>query len=49
MTPLSKELSLPPRQAHFVEAYCMGHNATKAARAAGYSMKTAHVIGVAVC
>ena len=24
MTPLSKELLLPPRQAHFVEAYCMG-------------------------
>ena len=45
MTPLSKELSLPPRQAHFVEAYCMGHNATKAAMAAGYSIKTAHVQG----
>ena len=45
MTPLSKELLLPPRQAHFVEAYCMGHNATKAAKAAGYSNKTAHVQG----
>ena len=43
MTPLSKELLLPPRQAHFVEAYCMGQNATKAAMAAGYSIKTAHV------
>ena len=45
MTPLSKELLLPPRQAHFVEAYCMGQNATKAAMAAGYSIKTAHVQG----
>ncbi|MDC0191320.1 terminase small subunit [Rhodospirillales bacterium] len=45
MTPLSKELSLPPRQAHFVEAYCMGQNATKAAMAAGYSIKTADVQG----
>ena len=45
MTPLSKELSLPPRQAHFVEAYCMGENATKAAMAAEYSNKTAHVQG----
>ena len=43
MTPLSKELLLPPRQAHFVDAYCMGENATKAAMAAGYSIKTAHV------
>ena len=43
MTPLSKELLLPPRQAHFVEAYCMGQNATKAAMAAGYSIKTADV------
>ena len=45
MTPLSKELLLPPRQAHFVETYCMGQNATKAAMAAGYSIKTAHVQG----
>jgi len=45
MTPLSKELLLPPRQAHFVEAYCMGQNATKAAMAAGYSIKTAYVQG----
>ena len=45
MTPLSKERPLPPRQAHFVEAYCMGQNATKAAMAAGYSIKTAHVQG----
>jgi phage terminase small subunit len=45
MTPLSKELLLPPRQAHFVEAYCMGQNVTKAAMAAGYSIKTAHVQG----
>ena len=46
MTPLSKELLLPPRQAHFVEAYCMGQNATKAAMAAGNSIKTAHVQGI---
>ena len=45
MTPLSKELLLPPRQAHFVDAYCMGENATKATMAAGYSIKTAHVQG----
>ena len=45
MTPLSKELLLPPRQAHFVDAHCMGQNATKAAMAAGYSIKTAHVQG----
>ena len=38
MTPLSKELLLPQRQALFVEAYCMGQNATKAAMAAGYSI-----------
>ena len=45
MIPLSKELSLPPRHTHFVEAYCMGQNATKAAVTAGYSIKTAHVQG----
>ena len=45
MTLLSKELLLPPRQAHFVEAYCMGQNATKAAMATGYSIKTTHVQG----
>jgi len=45
MTPLSKELPLPPRQVNFVEAYCMGQNATRAAVTAGYSIKTAHVQG----
>ena len=43
MTPLSKELPLPPRQVNFVEAYCMGQNATRAAVTAGYSIKTAHI------
>jgi len=45
MTPLSKELPLPPRQVNFVEAYCMGQNATRAAVTDGYSIKTAHVQG----
>ena len=45
MTPLTKELPLPPRQVNFVEAYCMGQNATRVAVTAGYSIKTAHVQG----
>ena len=36
---------LTEQRKHFVEAYCMGHNATKAAKAAGYSIKTTHVQG----
>ena len=40
-----KDPPLSPRQTLFVEAYCIGQNATQAAIAAGYSLKTAHVQG----
>ena len=41
----SQETPLPPRHILFIEAYCMGENATQAAIGAGYSPKTAHVQG----
>mgnify|MGYP001178587014 FL=1 len=41
----SQETTLPPRHILFIEAYCMGENATQAAIGAGYSPKTAHVQG----
>src|SRR4051812_36531980 len=39
------EDSLTPREAAFVGAYVAIRNATKAAETAGYSAKSAHVIG----
>ena len=41
----SQETTLPPRHILFIEAFCMGENATQAAIGAGYSPKTAHVQG----
>lgn len=37
--------SLPPMQARFVDEYIVDLNATQAAKRAGYSPRTAHVIG----
>ena len=39
------DMPLSPKYTLFIEAYCMGRNATQAAIAAGYSPKTAHVQG----
>ena len=41
----SEDVPLSPKHTLFVEAYCMGETATKAAIGAGYSLKTAHVQG----
>ena len=41
----SQDTPLPPSQLLFIEALCMGENATQAAIGAGYSPKTAHVQG----
>ena len=41
----SQDTPLPPRHILFIEAFCMGENATQAAIGAGYSPKTAHVQG----
>ena len=40
-----KKTKLTPKQQRFVEEYVIDHNATAAARRAGYSEKTAGVIG----
>ena len=40
-----RHMPLTPKQEHFVEEYLIDLNATQAAIRAGYSKKTAHVIG----
>lgn len=42
---MNNEKKLTPKQRLFIEAYCVHKNATRAAKEAGYSSKTAHVIG----
>lgn len=42
---VSKAQELTPREAAFVAAYAASRNATKSAETAGYSAKSAHVLG----